>query len=476
MKVLLVRARPTKIQNTRLPKSLVDEMGYVMPLGLSYIAGYLREKGISVGIIDADAEELSIDEVQKRMARIKPDIVGITSMTSTVHDDLAVARAAKELRLKVVMGGPQVNAMPEETIQLEPVDYGIFGEGEYPMFKLVEALDNNLPLDDVPGIIYKDKDGKLVIKPPYIHEDIDELPLPARDLLPCERYFSIISKGRLATICSGRGCPFKCGFCFKQPSDKKIRHRNPKSIVDEMEEVIHKHGIKVINFVSDTLTLKKSFVEMLCQELIDRKINIPWIAPTRVDCITPELLRLMKRAGCKSLRFGVESGSNKMLKLMNKNISKNKIIEVFKYAREIKIETFAYFIIGYLHETEETIRETLDFVKKLKPDLLMYNIATPLPTTRLFEQTVEAGLVDKDYWKKFLLDESYPRVPYLFEDTQKWINRAYREFFFSPGFIFRKILEVRPDNLLNYLKATRGILGLKRNESYPKKTCQNNCK
>ena len=466
MEVLLVKAKPTKLQNTRLPKSLADEIGYVMPLGLASIAAYLRQKGITVSIIDAEAEELSIVEVKERIAKIKPKIIGVTSMTPTIHDDLAVVKVAKNLGIKVVMGGPHVNAMPEETIKLFPIDFAVFGEGEYPMFKLVEALDNNLSLDDVPGIIYKHKDGRIIIKPPYIHENLDELPMPARDLLPYKRYFSLISKGRLTTVCPGRGCPFACGFCFKQPSDRKVRWRNPKLVVDEIEETIYKYSINEVNFVSDTLTLKKNFIEGLCHEFIDRKIKISWLAPTRVDCVTFELLRLMKRAGCRSLRFGVESGSTKILKLMGKDINKEKMLQVFKWAREEKLETFAYLIIGYLHETEETIRETLDFVKKLKPDLLMYNIATPLPATRLFEQAVEAGLVKPDYWRKFLLDENYPRIPYLFKDTEKWINRAYRDFFFRPSFIFKKILEARPNTVRSYLKATRGILRLKRNESF----------
>jgi anaerobic magnesium-protoporphyrin IX monomethyl ester cyclase len=462
MRVLLVRARPTRVENTRLPRSLSSEVGYVMPLGLASIASYLREKGISVGIIDAEAEELSIDQVKRQIAKIGPDIVGITSMTPTVHDDLAVARASHELGIKVVMGGPQINAMPEETMQLKFVHFAIRGEGEYPMFKLIQAIDNNLPFSNVPGIVYRDRDGRVIMSPPYIHDDLDELPLPARDLLPYERYAAIIAKGRLTTLCPGRGCPFKCGFCFKQPSDRKIRFRSPGRVADEIEEVIDRYGMQEINFVSDTFTLKKDFVEGLCEELLNRNTKISWIAPTRIDCVTRELLALMKRAGCRSLRFGIESGSSKILKLMNKESNKEATIRVFRWAKEVGLETFAYFIIGYLHETEKEIKETLAFVKELKPNLLMYNAATPLPKTRLFEQAVEAGLVEEDYWKKFLMDEKYPRIPYLFKDTQKWIDKAYRDFFFSPRFLFKKMLEFRPKNALNYFRATRCIVGLRK--------------
>lgn len=461
MNVLLVRSRPTKLENTRLPKSLASEVGYVMPLGIASIAAYLRRQRIAVSIIDAEAEELSLADLKSRMADTKPDLVGITSMTPTIHDDVKVAAIAKELGAKVVIGGPHINAMPEETMRIFPIDFGILGEGEYPMLRLVRALSDKEPLKDVPGIIYFDENKKFIMNPPYIHENLDELPFPARDLLPYQRYSSIISKGRLATVCIGRGCPFTCGFCFKQPSDKKIRYRDYKSVVDEVEEVINRYDVSEINFVSDSMTIKESFIESFCRELINRKIKVSWIAATRADCVTPKLLKLMKSAGCRSLRFGVESGSERILKLMGKNLDKQKIIQAFEWAREENIETFAYLIIGYFSETEETVRETLSFVKKLNPDLLMYNIATPLPVTKLLEQVVDAGMVPRDYWRNFLLDENYPRIPYLFKDAEKWVEKAYREFFFSPRFVLKKILQIRPSNMRIYLKAFRGLLRLK---------------
>ncbi len=463
MKILLVRSRPTNIENTRLPESLSNEVGYIMPLGIASIAAYLRAHGkTDISVIDAEAEELTLDETEKRMKSINPDLVGITSMTPTIHDDLDIAKIAKDIGAKVVIGGPQVNAMPKDTVQLENIDYGILGEGEYPMLKLVEALENNTSIDEVPGIVYQDDSGKITMKPPSIYKNLDELPFPARDLLPYEKYFSLISKGRLATICPGRGCPFKCGFCFKQPTDTNIRYRNAKSVVDEIEGVIEKYGVKEINFVSDTFTIKKDFIEEFCNEILNRNIKIKWITPTRVDCVNLEMLKLMKKAGCRSLRFGIESGSEKILKLMQKNTNKDQMIQAFKWAKKAKIESFAYMIIGYLHETEETIRETLDFVKELKPDLLMYNIATPLPATKLFEQTIKEGLVEPDYWQKFLKDRNYPRIPYLFKDTEKWIDIAYRKFYFSPRIMIKKAMEIRPSNIPAYIKAAKGILGLKK--------------
>jgi anaerobic magnesium-protoporphyrin IX monomethyl ester cyclase len=462
MKLLLVRSNPADVKNTRLPSSLAHEVGIVMPLGIASIAAYIREKGFSVGIIDAQAQKLSLEQLRKKIKEFKPEIVGITSMTPTVHDDLAVARLAKEEGCYTVLGGPQINAMPRETLKNEFVDFGILGEGEYPMYRLIQAIEGKINYNEVPGLIFKNAGNDIVAGEPYIHPDIDLIPFPARDLIPINKYFSLISNGRLTTICPGRGCPFHCGFCFKQPTDKNVRFRNPVTVVDEIEEVIGKYSINEIDFVSDTLTLKKEFIEGLCNEILERNIKISWIAPTRVDCVDPAMLRLMKRSGCRSLRFGVESGSAKILESMNKSTNLEQIIRAFQWAKEAKIETFAYLIIGYLNETEETVKQTLRFVKELKPDLLMYNVATPLPCTALFSQAVQAGIVESDYWQKYLQDQYYPRIPYLFQHTDKWISRAYNEFYLSPGNIIKKIIKIRPNNYHNYLKSAKGLIGLKK--------------
>jgi anaerobic magnesium-protoporphyrin IX monomethyl ester cyclase len=462
MRILLIRTQPARMQNTRLPKSLMDEMGSVFPLGIASLAAYLRQKKIPVNVIDADAEGLSLEQLKGRIAAYQPTLVGITSMTPTVHDDLAVARVAKESGALVVMGGPQINALPEETLRYDWVDFGIRGEGEYPLYKLAMAIEGKTDLGNVPGLVYKTGNNRIVVPPPFIHENLNTLPLPSRDLLPYKKYSSLISKGRLTTIATGRGCPFRCSFCFKQPSDAAVRFRAPSLVADEVEEAVARYHVDEINFVSDTMILRKDLVEQLCDEMLTRGIRVSWIAPTRIDTVSPGLLKLMKRAGCRSLRFGIESGSPRILALMNKRLDFGQAEDVFRWTKEAGIEVFAYLIIGYLTENEETVKETLRLVRRLKPDLLMYNIATPLPGTPLFAQAVEAGVVPADYWQAFMRDPNYPRIPYLFKDTEYWIKIAYREFFFSPRVIAKRMLRVRPDNICSYAKALRGILGLRK--------------
>jgi anaerobic magnesium-protoporphyrin IX monomethyl ester cyclase len=460
MKVLLVRSRPTKVQNTRLPASLAREVGYIMPLGIACIAGFLRENGVAVSILDAEAEGLSLHQMKQRFAECKPDVVGVTSMTPTVHDDLDVASIAKEMGAKVVIGGPQANAMPVETLSCENVDFVVQGEGELPMLRLLDALNDLIPFSEVPGLMYIEEDGRIKQNAPFINNDLDSLPFPAWDLMPFELYHSIISKDRLATVSPNRGCPFHCGFCFKQPSDKKVRFRNPYLVADEIEMLVKDFKVKEINLVSDTLTVKKDFVFLLCEEIIKRNLTVSWIAPTRADCVTKEMLRIMKRAGCRSLRFGVESGSPRILESMRKECDLETMARAFRWAREIGIETFAYLIVGYIYETEESAQETLDFVNVIKPDLLMYNFATPMPGTRLWEQVVAEGMVDPDYWKRFINDRNMPRIPYLFKDAEKWIKKGYRDFYFSPRVIMKQALAFRPGSIKPALQAFRGLLRL----------------
>jgi len=460
MKILLINPFYGEIKNSRLPLSLSAEVGAIMPLGLASIAGYLRQKGIDVEILDAQANQILNSQIQKKIKESRADIIGLTSMTPTVHQDLDICVKAKELGKIVVLGGPQINAMPQEMLKIPVIDYGIKGEGEYPFYLLVEALKNKKSVRAIPGLVFRDESGAVIENPPYIHPNLDDLPLPARDLLPFEKYFSLISEGRLATLVPSRGCPFHCGFCFKQPSDTLIRFRSPQLVVDEIEALIAKFQINEINFVSDTFSVKKDFVEGLCSEILKRKIKISWIAPTRIGSVDYDLLKLMKSSGCRSLRFGIESGSEKILQLMNKPINKEETIKVFKWTKDIHLETFAYLIIGYIGETEGTIKETMSFIKKIQPDLIMYNIATPLPKTPLFDQAVKAGLVAPDYWSQFLKDPTTPRINYLFPDAEKWAKIAYREFYFSPKFLFKQATKIRPNNLMNHLRALRGLIKL----------------
>ncbi len=458
MKIVLVRYHDNNNINTRLPESLNKKQGVLPPLGIAYIAGSLERAGHDVTIIDAMAENLTRNEVKEKIKESGAKIVGVTCMTPTIHGALEACEIAKECGTTVIIGGVHLEVYPKETLSYDYIDYGVIGEGEETIVELVEAIEKNKDVSNIKGIAYK-KNGEVFINPVRIIEDIDSLPTPARHLLPIKKYNSIIGLYPMTTMMTSRGCPFKCGFCFKSETDKFLRLRDPIKVVDEMEDVIKQYGIKEIMFYDDTFTWNKKHVIDICNEILRRKIKVKWEAPTRVNTIDEELLKLMKKAGCRRLRFGVESGDPEILKLMNKNINVPMVKKAIGLTRKIGIESFAYFIIGYANETPKTIRKTINLAKELDCDLVMFTVATPAPETPLYAMAFEKGLINFDYWKKFTLKEIDSRFPYFVPDAEDWIKKAYREFYFRPKYILRQFFKIRSwDDVKKRWWAFKGIL------------------
>jgi anaerobic magnesium-protoporphyrin IX monomethyl ester cyclase len=461
VKIVLVRYHDAGDVNTRLPESLNRVRGVMPPLGLAYVAAVLEAAGYDVKIIDAIALNLIADDIRQIITREAPDIVGVTSMISNVRGALEAARLAKESGAITVMGGPLLSLYAKQTLSYDFIDYGIIGEGEYPMLELVKALQHNTPLNSITGLVYRD--NKIVkVNEPYIVMDLDALPLPARHLLPVEKYSSIINHHPIATMIASRGCPYKCGFCVKGPSDKKCRFRNPKNVVDEMESNIDRYKVKEIMFYDDSLTFNRKYITDICNEIIARNLKIRWESPTRIDCIDLDLLKLMHKAGCVRLRYGVESGDERILKIMNKGINLSRAKDVFKWTKKTGIETFAYFIIGYIYETPQTIRNTILLAQTLNPDFVMFTIATPYPTTSLAELAIKEGLMGPNYWEEFILNARNDRLPYLVDNAEEWIRKAYKNFYFRPSYIFKRLFKIKTlDGLKKHIQAVRSITDFK---------------
>jgi len=457
MNILLIRNHDYGDINTRLPESLNKIRGILPPLGLAYIASVLEKAGYKVGILDAPALSLTTQDLRRRIIEKSPDIVGVTTMTSTLKGALKALKIAKEAGAITVIGGPQLAIYPQETLSYDFIDYGIIGEGGYPFLNLARAIESKQPVKDISGLVYKDE-GKIFANPAYIHMDLDEIPFPARHLLPIKKYTSIISSDPMTTMVTSRGCPFQCGFCFKTPSDARYRERSAKNIVDEMELVTREYNLKEIMFYDDTLTYKKEHVIGICEEILRRGLKVRWESPTRVDNIDKDLLKLMRRAGCVRLRYGVESGDPQILKLMRKGINLELIKNVFRWTRESGIETFAYFIIGYIHENKQTLENTILFAKKLNPDYVMFTLATPYPGTPLYDMAREEGFIKGDYWRDYTLGLRDERLPYFVANAEEWISKAYRSFYFRPSYILKRLC--RLNNLVALKKDLQAVKAL----------------
>lgn len=465
MRITLIRYHDKENINTRLPESLNKVQGVLPPLGIAYIAASLEKAGHDVKIIDAIAMNYSKHDVKRKLIEEKPELVGVTAMTSSIRGALEACQITKECDCTVVIGGPHMEIYPEETLSYDFIDYGIIGEGEESTVELVDALEKHAPVDNIQGIAYK-SNGQILVNEPRIVLDLDELPFPARHILPMKRYSSIIGLDPVTTMITSRGCPYRCGFCYKLVSDRKIRFRSVSNVVDEMEQVVKDYGVREIMFYDDTLTMRREHVVGICEEILERGLYVKWESPTRVDCVDEELLKLMSLAGCIRLRYGVESGDPAILELMRKRIDLQTIRNVFHWTKAAGIETFAYFIIAYAKEDEKTFEKTVSLAKELNPDLAMFTIATPYPKTHLYELAQEEGLVVGDYWREFTLGMQNERLPYFHPDAEEWVRKAYRSFYFRPKYICKSLLGIRSwKEVKKHFDAFKGLLGFKVIES-----------
>jgi len=243
MKVMLIRYHNKGNINTRLPESLNRRQGVLPPLGIAYIASVLKENGHEVRILDAIAINLTKYEAAREIKDFRPKVVGITAMTSSFKGSLEAAQLARESSAIVVLGGPHLAAYPKETLSYKYIDFAIVGEGEYSMLELINTLEDGKSPYNIKGLVYR-RGNEVFMNEPVIVSDLDKLPFPARDLLPNDKYSSIIGLHPVTTMITTRGCPYHCAFCAKQPSDEKYRTRSASNIVDEMELVVKKYGVR----------------------------------------------------------------------------------------------------------------------------------------------------------------------------------------------------------------------------------------
>jgi len=444
MKVLLINPPYSGNLNTWTPDSTNKAIGVQPPLALAYLAASLRDKGHSVEVLDINALDLGERETAEKIRQAQPDVAGITVMTLLAQNAIKVARLIKGLdsRIRVVLGGPHLSIFPKETLSFDCVDYAIYGEGEYAFAELLECLENGRLNENINGLVYR-RNGQVIVNEAAVVEELDKLPFPAVELLPRNRYSLANALHPFGSIVTSRGCPWKCGFCLRDPVSVKLRFRQPKLVVDEIEHNIKEFGAREINICNDSLTASRRHIEGICDEILIRGIKIRWQGPSRVNTVTADLLKLMARAGCSTLRYGVESGSQEILDQMCKGISLAQVRDAFRWTKEAGIEIMAYFMLGYLGETPKTMRKTIVFAKELNPDGAIFSITTPLPNTRLFEEAVKMGLVDSRYWINFSLCKETSRINYLVKDAEKWAKRALWSFYFRPSYILRRIRKIK---------------------------------
>ena len=354
------------------------------PLGVSYVAGSLREAGYPVRLLDCTF--LSRREALVRAREARARVVGIYGMVSMVDDTLLMARALRGSCELLIAGGPLPTCNPEAF--LEDFDVVVMGEGEQTMKEVLHAHEQGTDLRAVPGLALKDGDGIVRTAARRPAEDLDAIPFPARDLLPNERYIRFGRRrfGRsMTTVMSTRGCPYACEFCSNVIFGGSYRQRSPGNVLDEVAQALAL-GYDGISFADDVFTMDRGRVAELCGQIRRRGMRFPWECLGRVDAMDDGMAADMKRAGCTMVFFGIESGSEGTLALMNKKITPVQARRAVETARRAGLRVGAFFILFYPGETQEAVLETLRFATSLPLDYLGLTMPYPLPGTALYER------------------------------------------------------------------------------------------
>jgi len=346
-----------------------------------YIQSYLQSKGKDCTFIDARFEGIPVSRLLKIIPEMHPRIIGFSAMT---HQIDYVSETATELKKAMkddvlfVIGGPHTTAVPQQTLLQYPVfDVAVFGEGEYTFDELAESLDNERPLDEIKGIAWRDGSEIKINEPREPIMDLDKLPFPA---------WNTTQKIQVYPVLSARGCPFQCAFCMRVLGNH-VRKRSIENVIEEIEWLSRKFGASYINFIDETFTVDRERILKLTDMMIKGSLNkkIKWHVGTRVNLVDREILQKMKDAGCTGIEYGIESGNQGILDNIRKGITLEQAAHAVKMTRELGLGTATFFILGHPFETEETIKDTVDFATSLNADFVAFGIMVPYPGTQIHE-------------------------------------------------------------------------------------------
>ncbi len=435
------------------------------PLGLLYVAAFAEQRGCSVAVLDVNAEEMGFDEVEAFMRKNQPAWVGFTAVTAQIISTDRIARMIKRVspKTRVVVGGVHATALPDAVLANPAIDFVIRGEGEQSFFALIDGQ----PLESIGGLSYRGKNPLVPIEhntPAEPINDLDTLPTPAFHLVPFERYKPAVGAFRrlpAVNMTMTRGCPGKCTFC--NSAETALRTRSPEHLVDEIQRLQARYGIREVSFYDDTFTIYKQHVARLCDLIVERGIDLTWSCFARTDCVSPSLLQKMKRAGCHQILFGIESADPKILEAIQKPIDIALTREACRMVQAAGIAVRAAFMFGNPGETVESMRRTIDFAKELDPDLAIFNITTPYPGTKMFDWAKRNGYLRTLDWSDYDLANTVMTLPTVSpEEINRMYKVAYREFYFRAKFLWRRLLRMRSlDEIKMNLQAMRSILFVK---------------
>lgn len=415
------------------------------PLGLALLASIWDHLGHTSQIIDAAALRLSVPEI---VARINPhtDYVGITATTPEISSAVAIAQNVRKKlsKTKIILGGAHPTVFHRELVEDNVCDMVVRHEGEIPMTELASGTSLNL----IPNLTWRNSENEVVINADAAeYADLDRLPFPAYHKLPMHLYHSApgaAKKNPSIGMVTSRGCPGKCTFCFSEMFGSRTRFMSPARIIQHIEFLQNNYGIREISFYDDTFTASNKNVDELCNLILDKKISLSWSCFARVDTVHPDLLLLMKKAGCHQIMYGFETTDENILKNINKRIQLDQFRKALTWTRSAGINVRGAFMLGNPGETETSMKRTIDFAKREDIQFAVFNITTPYPGTSMYKDFLQKQSLLHQNWDFYNLAQPILKLDSVSDDKViQWYYQSYRDFYLRPSFIFSHILGIR---------------------------------
>lgn len=447
MKIVLVN--PPSPPEFRVSRGLMGGFGMAVnpgllypPIELAHVASVLRDAGHEVVIHDSDALGLFVEEACERICAEEPALVCLDSSSTSLDQDLGLARSIRaKAKCAVAILGSQVTYTPGEIFEQESVDVVVRGEPEHTVLELAQRVTDGKSLEGVAGTTWKNADGEIVheVEREKIRE-LDELPIPARELLDNQVYRFPGVEGAITTVKSSRGCPLNCSFCgYTLAQGLRFRFRSPAHVLEELVDLVRNHGVRHVVFRDPIFTARKDRVKEICEGILEEKLDIEWQCETAVKVLDRGLLELMARAGCKHISLGVESGNDEIQKKHcgAKLLDHDQAQEVFDACREFGIESRAFCMIGFPEETPEMVEDTLNLVERLDPDQVQFCAVTAYPGTPLYEML--RGERDFDYATMTGFQALEGNEHMSAAEIEAKIREAYRRFYMRPKRLVREV-------------------------------------
>lgn len=456
-KIVFLNPPLTSYQRYGILGRVLHEM---QPNNLCYLAAATRQAGFETKIIDSPALRLDIRNAVEQIKVYSPEYVGITATTCSVKSAGELATAIKQHNpgIVTILGGVHLSALPEITMQrFKDFDIGVIGEGEKTIVHLLKALTEKSDLRDIKGIIFRKENNFIVTPPQAVIDNLDILPMPAWDLLPDFSHYapnlSSFHRFPVINLVTSRGCDKNCVFCDRQIFGRTIRTHSPTYIIETIDYLQKKYNIREIVFNDSDFCFSKERTLRLCKMMRDEKNRLSWTCLVRVDSIDQDVLLEMRKAGCWQIGVGIESGSQKILNILNKDTQLDKIEESVHLLDKIGFNIIGYFIIGSPSETESTIKETLAFIKKIKIDNIKVDFFTPYPGSPIYTEIRKFGNFTED-WQK--LNGAFPMfIPFNLHEEELWSStkKILKEFYFKPRIVINFLQRsLAPKIVLEFFK------------------------